>query len=58
MTDITFGGDASHAPRMLERVEFAEKEWFIDRRLKELRNVRNPHERITFSEIKKLRSVI
>jgi hypothetical protein len=40
--------------RMLDRIEFAGKEWFIDERLKELRNIQNPHERITFSDISRL----
>ena len=36
--------------RALKRVKFDNKEWFIDTRLEEYRNVNNPHERISFEE--------
>jgi hypothetical protein len=38
----------SPGPRMLPRVEVGGQTYFIDARLKELRNVENPHDRIVF----------
>jgi hypothetical protein len=36
----------------LKEVRFAGKNWFIDMRLKEYRNVDNPHDRISFDDVK------
>jgi hypothetical protein len=37
-------------PKRLKMVKFGGKTWFIDTRLEEYRNVRNPHDRISFRE--------
>jgi len=36
--------------KALKRVKFAGKEWFIDTRLEEFRNVMNPTDSLTFNE--------
>jgi hypothetical protein len=36
--------------KRLDTVRFAGKKWFIDLRLEEYRNVKNPHEKITFQD--------
>jgi len=37
-------------PKKLKTVKFGGKTWFIDTRLEEYRNVKNPSDRISFSE--------
>lgn len=46
------GVDESSAyPQALPRVRFFDKEYFVDARLQELRNVSNPHDRLAFQPV-------
>lgn len=38
-------------PVRLPTVEHRKKKWFVDARLMELRNVKNPHERIEIRDV-------
>lgn len=37
-------------PKKLKTVKFAGKTWFIDTKLEEYRNVKNPSDRLSFQE--------
>lgn len=45
-------------PRQLPIVKVGNKEFFKDNRLKEYRNINNPHERYTFEEMEKVEEFI
>ncbi len=38
----------------LQEISFNKKNWYVDNRLKEIRDTENPHDRISFGEIERL----
>lgn len=47
-----------NTPRQLPIIKVGNREFFKDDRLKEYRNIRNPHERYTFEEMEKVEEFI
>jgi hypothetical protein len=47
-TPISFSGDEPAGPTALPTVTIGEQEYYVDERLRQLRNIENPHDFIDF----------